>query len=196
MSRTIHILGPIWLCAMLIACGGGSGESSDTGTSPAGTVITAITVDSVSANAAILSFSTTPASDATIRTWLSTDDADVQPLITIESDNAVNHSVTLNALWSATPWRVEISAGTDTASATFNTGDPQWPTTCRSGDLTLPVNGAGSWSTFTDLNGSIAIEATAGCEDAGTGARLTFDLGDGEWVVAASNDNFASPVDL
>jgi len=184
---------PIWLCALLLGCGGSSGTD---GTSPTDAVITGLTINAVSSNSATLSFSTTPAADALIRIWLGTDDAEAQPLVTIASDAAVDHSETINGLWSATPWRVEISADGVSSNMNFITADPQWPAVCRSGDLTLPVNGAGSWSTYTDVNGSIAIEAISGCGGTGTGARLTFNLGDGEWVVAASNDSFASPVDL
>lgn len=196
MTRIFRIISPISLCAMLVACGGSSGKSGDTGTSNTDTVIAALTVDAVSSSSATLSFSTTPAADANIRVWLGTDEATAEPLFVVTSDSAVNHSEILPALWSAAPWRVEISAGTATANTTFRTADPGWPAVCRSGDLTLPLNGAGSWSTFTDVNGSIAVEAASGCEGAGTGARLTYDLRDGEWVVAASNDSFASPVDL
>jgi hypothetical protein len=194
MTRVITNIGPLWLCAMLAGCGGSSVGSADTDTT--GTVISALMVNTVTSNSASLSFATTPASDATIRIWLSTDDAETQPLITIASDNAVNHSITLDALWSASPLRVEISAGAVSATTTFTTDNPPWPDVCRSGDLSLPVDGAGSWSTYTDGNGSIVIEAASGCEGTGTGARLTFDLGDGEWVVAASDDNFVLPVDL
>ncbi|MDH3430511.1 MAG: hypothetical protein OEQ14_10940 [Gammaproteobacteria bacterium] len=196
MTRIFRIISPISLCAMLVACGGSSGKSGDTGTSNTDTVIAALTVDAVSSSSATLSFSTTPAADANIRVWLGTDEATAEPLFVVTSDSAVNHSEILPALWSAAPWRVEISAGTATSNTTFRTADPGWPAVCRSGDLTLPLNGAGSWSTFTDVNGSIAVEAASGCEGAGTGARLTYDLRDGEWVVAASNDSFASPVDL
>jgi len=196
MPRIVTMTCPIWLCAMLVGCGGSSGGSGGTGTAGTDIVISAVTVDAIRSNSASLSFSTTPASDASIRIWLVTDDAATPPFMTIASGNAVSHAVTLNTLWSATPWRVEISAGTAIANTTFTTGDPPWSAVCRSGDVTLPVNGAGSWSTFTDVNGSIAIEAASGCEGAGGGARLTFDLGDGEWVVAASNDGFASPLDL
>jgi hypothetical protein len=184
------------LCAVLFACGGSSGGSSGAGTTPTETVITAVTVNDVGSNSATLSFSTTPASDASIKIWLDTDDVAAQPEITVTSDNAVNHSVTLDALWSATPWRAEIEAGAASASTVFTTANPEWPAACRTGDLVLPINGAGNWSIYTDINGSVAVEAVAGCEGAGSGARLTFDLGDGEWVVAASNDNFATPLDL
>jgi len=194
MTRVGKRIGLLCLCAILAGCGGNSGGPAETGAMD--TLISAVTVDAVSSNSVSLSFTTTPASDATVRIWLSTDSAETQPLVTIDSDRAVNHSITLDALWSATPWRVEVSAGAGSATTTFTTADPTWPDVCRRGDLGLPVDGAGSWSIYTDSNGSIAIEATSGCEGGGTGARLTFDLGDGEWVVAASNDNFVSPVDL
>ena len=196
MAQILTISSLVWLCAVLVGCSGGSGGSGGNGPTPTDTAISAVTVDAVGSGSATLSFSTTPADDATIRIWLGTDDAAAEPLFTIVSASAVNHSEVLDALWSAAPWRVEITAGSATANTTFTTGDPGWSAVCRSGDLTLPVNGAGNWSTFTDVNGSIAIEAAAGCEGTGTGARLTFDLGDGEWVVVASNDNFASPLDL
>jgi hypothetical protein len=196
MTRTLTIIGTILSCALLFACGGSSGGSNGTDTSPTDTVITAVSITAVSSSSATLSFSTTPASDAGIRVWLDTDDAAAQAQITIASDNAVNHSVTLDALWSATPWRAEIEAGNSSASTVFTTANPEWPAACRSGDIELPINGAGSWSIYTDINGSVAVEAVAGCEGAGSGARLSFDLGDGEWVVAASNDNFAAPLDL
>ena len=196
MPRNLTMTIPIWLCALLLGCGGSSGGSGTSGTLPTDTVITGLTVNAVGSNSATLSFSTTPASDAGIRIWLSTDDAAAPPIMTFTSASAVNHSVILNSLWSASSWRVEIAAGSAIANTTFATGDPPWPAICRSGDLTLPVDGAGSWSTYTDSNGSIEIEASPGCEGAGSGARLTFDLGDGEWVVAASNDGFVAPLDL
>ena len=194
MTRVVTIIGSLWLCAMLAGCGGSSGGPADTGGTD--TVISALMVNAVTSDSASLSFATTPSSDATVRIWLGTDDAGTQSLITIASENAVNHSVNLDGLWSAAPWRVEVSAGVDSMSATFTTDDPPWPTECRSGELMLPVNAAGSWSTYTDTNGSIAIESATGCGGAGTGVRLTFDLGDGEWVVAASNDSFSPPMDL
>ena len=187
---------PMWLCVLLVGCGGSSGGSGTDGTTPTDTVIAGLTVSAVGATSATLSFSTTPASDAGISIWLSTDDAAAPPVMTLTSGSTVNHSIALNSLWSATPWRVEITAGNAVANTAFTTADPPWPAVCRSGELTLPVDGAGSWSTYTDSNGSIAIEASPGCEGAGGGVRLTFDLGDGEWVVAASNDGFVAPLDL
>jgi hypothetical protein len=178
---------------MLFGCSGGSDGADPP---PTDTVIAAITISEISSNSATLSFSATPATSAAIRIRLSTNDVEVPPLIELASDTAVDHSVTLDGLWSATPWRVDISAGTASVQTAFTTADPPWPAACRSGDLTLPVNGAGSWSTFSDVNGSITVEPAAGCQGAGSGARFTFDLGDGEWVVASSKDDFSSPVDI
>ncbi|MDH3588749.1 MAG: hypothetical protein OEQ74_05035 [Gammaproteobacteria bacterium] len=93
-------------------------------------------------------------------------------------------------------WNAEISPSPVTNTMPFITGDPQWPGPCRTGDMILPVSGAGSWSTYSDSNGSVAVTATTGCEGVGSAARLSFDLGNGEWVVAASNDSFSSPLDL
>jgi hypothetical protein len=196
MHQRLTMTGPLWLCALLCGCGGSSGDAGTGGTSPTDTVITGLTVAAVGSNSATLSFSTTPASAADIGIWLNTDDAAAPPVMTLTSGSAANHSVALDALWSATPWRVEVAAGTAVANTTFTTADPAWPAACRSGDLTLPVDGAGSWSTYTDSNGSIQIEASPGCDGTGGGARFTFDLGDGEWVVAASNDGFVAPLDL
>jgi hypothetical protein len=186
----------VWLCVLLCGCGGNSGGSGPDATTPTDTVITGLAVSAIVANSATVSFSTAPASNAGISIWLGTDEATVPPLMTLTSASAASHSVELDSLWSASPWRVEVTAGNAVANTTFTTADPSWPAVCRSGDLALPVDGAGSWSTYTDNNGSIAIGASPGCEGAGGGARFTFDLGDGEWVVAASNDGFVAPLDL
>lgn len=184
------------LCVLLCGCGGSSGGPGGDANAPTDTVITGLTVSAVGAHSATLSFSTSQAVGADVSVWLDTDDATVPPLMMLTSPSAASHSVELDSLWSTSPWRVEVTAGNAVASTTFTTADPSWPAVCRSGALVLPVDGAGSWSTYTDDNGSIEIEASPGCEGAGGGARFTFDLGDGEWVVAASNDGFVAPLDL
>jgi hypothetical protein len=184
---------PVWFCVLLVGCGGGSSGGV---TPPTDARISSIAISSVSSSSAVVTFSTVPAADAVVRVWLAGDDVAEPPLKTVTSGRATEHSVDLEELYSATPWRVEIAAGGVVAEATFTTSDPPWPGVCRTGDFTLPLDGAGNWSTYTDLNGSVSVEATTGCMGAGEGARMTFDLGDGEWVVAASDDNFASPVDL
>jgi hypothetical protein len=181
---------------LLCGCGGSSGGPGGDANAPTDTVITGLTVSAVGAHSATLSFSTSQAVGADVSVWLDTDDATVPPLMMLTSPSAASHSVELDSLWSTSPWRVEVTAGNAVASTTFTTADPSWPAVCRSGALVLPVDGAGSWSTYTDDNGSIEIEASPGCEGAGGGARFTFDLGDGEWVVAASNDGFVAPLDL
>jgi hypothetical protein len=155
-----------------------------------------VAISSVGSYSATLSFSTTPATDAVVRVWLAGDSADEPPLKTIASGRASDHSVSLDELYSASAWRIEISAGGALAQTTFSTDDQPWPGVCRAGELSLPLDGGGSWSAYTDVNGSVTVEAAAGCRGTGVGARVAFDLGDGEWVVAASNDNFAAPIDL
>jgi hypothetical protein len=73
---------------------------------------------------------------------------------------------------------------------------PDWPAgPCRTGTRILPIDGGGVWSTYADSNGEINVEVATGCGGSGNGARMSFDLGGGEWVVASGN-SFATPVDL
>ena len=135
------------LCVLLCGCGGSSGGPGGDANAPTDTVITGLTVSAVGAHSATVSFSTSQAVGAEVSVWLSTDDARAPPLMTFTSATATNHTVDLTPLWSATPWRVEVTASDASADTAFTTANPPWPPVCRKGDLSLPVDGGGSWST-------------------------------------------------
>lgn len=200
MMRT-WIPHPLVLAASLLlgACGGGgSSENQDSPNEPppqADTLVTDLAVDNITSESATLSFSTAPATAATVKIWLESDDPSAPPVMTLTSDAKSEHSLPLTGLWSSAPWHAEVAADTEVSSINFQTADPVWPEICRTGSLVLPVSGSGNWSTFSDLNGTASVSSTPGCNGAGTGARLNFDLGDGEWVVAQSED-FATAIDL
>lgn len=184
----------VWLSVALVACGGGSGNTDTP--DQTNTVISELVVNDITKDTATVSFSTTPATAVTIQIWLSSDQPEQTPEITINTSVANSHSVAITGLWSAAPWRLQVTSADALESTQFQTADPTWPTTpCRTGDLALAVNAGGAWSTFTDSNGTISVQPTSGCGGIGNGARLDFDLGDGEWVVAQAED-FPAPVDL
>lgn len=188
----------VWLSTVLIACGGGSGSTNTASepTDPASTTISELVVNDITENTAEVSFSTSTATAATIQIWLSSDDQDQTPEITITTSEASSHSVTITGLWSAAPWRLQVTAAEASQNAQFQTADPAWPdTSCRTGTLRLPINATGAWSTFSDSDGTISVQPTLGCGGIGNAARLNFNLGDGEWVVAQAED-FQTPIDL
>ena len=188
----------LWLSSIFLVISGCNSGSDTAATLPASAdvVVTNLSISDIASNTANLAFTTTPATAATIKIWIDSDNSNKPAVKTLTSTAAINHLVPITGLWSATPWRVEVTSGEASSNISFESGDPQWLTSsCRTGTLTLPVDAQGNWSIFTDVNGSVISSATSGCEDKGDGVRLEFDLGDGEWVVAQGED-FATPVDL
>jgi len=158
-------------------------------------IISALTVSNIGADNATISFTTTPAVTATIRVWLQSDNPASPAIQVVSSASAATHIVPLTGLWSSAPLRVEVTAGQSQATTSFQTAAPAWPANaCRTGAQSVPIDGNISWTSYTDSNGSVNVQADTGCGGAGSGVRMDFDLGNGEWVVTGSN--FASPVDL
>ncbi|MCP4995507.1 MAG: hypothetical protein GY934_17285 [Gammaproteobacteria bacterium] len=178
---------------VLSACGG----SGDIGPPTQEEILIGeITVSDIGPRTATVSFSTLPESDATVRIWLSTDHSDEPALKMITSGKKRDHTVSISGLWSSARWRAEVSAGSASSSIHFQSAEPEWPgSACRQGSLALPVSANALWSTYSDVNGTVNVRTTPGCNGSGSAARFDFNLGDGEWVVAQSDD-FSSVLDL
>jgi hypothetical protein len=188
------------LHAALSACGGGSTSSpspaAPSAPEPRPQGIADIEITHITANSARLSFSTTPASAASVDIWFDNGTDQTAPILSITTSETIQHELQLSALWSNSPWRVDINTSSDQEVHSFTTTPPSWPDGCRSGPLPLPVDSQGAWSIYTDINGSVLLSETAGCNATDRAVRMAFDLGDGEWVVAAGSDSFPRALDL
>jgi hypothetical protein len=193
----LYLIAALFICNVLVACGGSGSPDTSLDTEPSvNAVIEGLSIKNISTSTATISFSTSLARAARLKIWLDSDGPNQPPLLTLDSPVTTEHELPVSGLWSATPWRVEVSVDDDTEIMAFETADPLWASEpCRSGDIALPISGSAPWANFSDANGSVIVTSTLGCEGLGRAARFTFDLGEGEWVVAQS-ENYATPIDL
>lgn len=183
----------------LLGCGGSGAPESPTITPPQPVItpadpITDVVIQDITANTAQISFNT--AETLTANLTLSAAGHETLFNKVWQTHAATEHNILVENLWADVTWQLTIQAGDNTSTSTFTTNEPQWPGVCRHGNVSLAVMAAASWQTFSDNNGAIQIETVPGCEGQGNGARMTFDLNDGEWVVAARSTPFVDTVDL
>ncbi len=189
------------LCLSVLGCGG-SGSESDQATVPSTPAtptpaapgpISNLALEQITATSVKVSFQTpepVPV-EITIVPIGASDSAR-----TIQSPAATEHSQMFKGLWADVEWQVTVSVADNSESTRFKTLEPGWPSNCRTGNLKLPIMPEANWQTYTDLNGAIQVATSPGCDGEGHAAQFSFDLNNGEWVVAARSTAFETPIDL